>query len=357
MDSKRPPTPNGSKATLSQAVEGFLSQIRKGTTTDTYSAGLGAFRRFIIETGYGGYEAAEDDADSPTPIPLALLSDDVLVAFYGWLVDAYTSSHTVKTYLSALRRFLIWCDAQDLLPVGFQMGKAQSRLKATPGADNGAYHHRLVDPEVPRVVTYYDRIPLPQGDDWNARQRRLIILRNRAIVHTLYASAGRVSEVAGLTREMVLDGRLDEIQLTGKGDQTRMILLTPEAMEAIQGYTAERDDRHPALFISHSRGRGSPLSRQTIWRVVKEAAEALELHESTSPHSFRHYRATQLLNQGMPLESVQAYLGHKDISTTRRVYAHTRTETLRTQLDQYGQSPDEALEDLAQRRRDRQRGP
>jgi site-specific recombinase XerD len=355
MDSKHPPTPNGSKVTLSQAIEGFLSQIRKETTTDTYSAGLGAFRRFISETGYGGYEAAEDDADSPTPIPLDLLHDDVLVAFYAWLADTYSSSHTVRTYLSALRRFLIWCDAQDFLPVGFQMGKAQSRLKATPGVDNGAYHHRLVDPEIPRIVTYYDRIDLPQGDGWNVRQKRLIILRNRAIVHTLYASAGRVSEVAALTREMVLDGRLDEIQLTGKGDQTRMILLTPGAMQAIQDYIGERDDKHPALFISHGRGRGNPLSRQTIWSVVKGAAEALGLHDTTSPHSFRHYRATQLLNEGMPLESVQAYLGHKDISTTRRVYAHTRTETLRTQLDQYGRSPDEALEDLARRRRDRQR--
>jgi integrase/recombinase XerD len=123
-------------------------------------------------------------------------------------------------------------------------------------------------------------------------------------------------------------------------------------MQAIQAYIAERQDEHPGLFISHGRGYGKPLGRGTIWAVVKTAAKALGLHKSTSPHSFRHYRATQLLNEGMPLESVQAYLGHQDISTTRKVYAHTKTAVLRDQLATFGRSPTEAVEDLeAQRRR------
>jgi len=210
-----------------------------------------------------------------------------------------------------------------------------------------------VDPELPRVVTYYDELPLPEGDDWPSRRERLKILRARAIVHTLYASGGRVSEVASLTRRMVLDGRIDEVHIRGKGRQTRVILLTLEAMHAIQAYIAERNDDHPGLFISHGRGYGRPLGRGTIWKVVKDAALALGLHESTSPHSFRHYRATQLLNEGMPLESVQAYLGHKDISTTRTVYAHTKTDVLRDQLATYGLSPAEALEAEQRRRQGR----
>ena len=78
--------------------------------------------------------------------------------------------------------------------------------------------------------------------------------------------------------------------------------------------------------------------------MVKAAARALDLYETTSPHSFRHYRATQLLNEGMPLESVQAYLGHQDIATTRKVYAHTHTAVLRDQFDTYGLSPAQALQ-------------
>jgi site-specific recombinase XerD len=174
------------------------------------------------------------------------------------------------------------------------------------------------------------------------------------VVHTLYASGGRVSEVASLTREMVLDGRLDEVELTGKGGWPRLILLTTAAMQAIQAYIQERDDDYPALFISHGRGRGQALGRGTMWSIVKKAAKALGLHKSTSPHSFRHFRATQLLNEGMPLESVQAYLGHQDISTTRKVYAHTKTAVLRDQLAEFGRSPEEAVADLeAERRRRR----
>jgi site-specific recombinase XerD len=209
-----------------------------------------------------------------------------------------------------------------------------------------------VDPELPKIVTYYDELSLPQAGSRQNQLERLKILRARAIVHVLYASGGRVSEVASLTREMVLDGRLDEVHLTGKGGQPRLILLTPEAMKAIQTYVAERQDDYPGLFISHGRGHGKPLGRGTIWTVVKTAARSLGLHKSTSPHSFRHYRATQLLNEGMPLESVQAYLGHQDISTTRKVYAHTKTAVLRDQLATFGRSPIEAMEDLeAQRRR------
>ena len=125
-------------------------------------------------------------------------------------------------------------------------------------------------------------------------------------------------------------------------------------MRAIEAYVAERDDDFPGLFISHGRGYGNQLGRGTIWSVVKKAVKVLGLHRSTSPHSFRHYRATQLLNEGMPLESVQAYLGHQDISTTRKVYAHTRTAVLRDQLSTFGRSPTEALEDLEARRQRRQ---
>ena len=334
--------------TLEAMQEQFLATIQVPRTADTYCWALTALQRFIEETGYVGY----DQGDA---VPIECLQDDVLEGFYSWLTARYTSQQTVRTYLSAVRRFLAWLDARDLLAPDFQLGKAQNRLKAAQGKKKRIpYKHRRIDPELPRVVTYYDGLPLPQHDDWQSRLQRLKVLRARAIVHTLYASGGRASEVASLTREMVLDGRVDEVHLTGKGGQPRVILLTTEAMRAIQAYIAERDDDYLGLFISHGRGRGQPLGRGTIWAVVKKAAKALGLHQSTSPHSFRHFRATQLLNEGMPLESVQAYLGHQDISTTRKVYAHTKTAVLRDQLATYGRSPNEAIGDLEAERRRRQ---
>jgi site-specific recombinase XerD len=339
-------------ATLEETVVQFLATIQAPRTLATYRWALAALLRFVEETGY-----ATSGVEDKSPVRVDALGDDLLEEYYYWLTNQYSSQQTVRTYLSAMRRFLTWMDARDILAPGFQLGKAQSRLQAAQGKKARVpYKHRQVDPELPRIVTYYDKLALPAPTDEGNEIERLKILRARVIVHTLYASGGRVSEVASLTREMVLDGRIDEVHLTGKGGQPRVILLTREAMEAIQAYLAERQDDFPGLFISHGRGHGQPLGRGTLWAVVKKAAMALNLHKSTSPHSFRHFRATQLLNEGMPLESVQAYLGHQDISTTRKIYAHTRTAVLRDQLSTFGRSPEESLEDL-EARRQRRHGP
>jgi site-specific recombinase XerD len=333
--------------TLDSVQAEYLNTLQSPRTADTYRWALRCFGCFVEETGYAGH-----DPEAGTPFPVERLRDDVLEAFFSWLNEQDKSQQTVRTYLSALRRLLTWLDARDLLASDFQLGKAQNRLKAAQGQRGRVpYKHRRVDPELPRVVTYYDNMPLPQGNDRPSKLARQKILRARAIVHTLYASGGRVSEVASLTREMVLDGRIDEVHLVGKGGQPRLILLTRDAMRAIQAYLAERGDGYPGLFISLGRGRGQPLGRGTMWAIVKEATRALGLHKSTSPHSFRHFRATQLLNEGMPLESVQAYLGHRDISTTRKVYAHTKTAVLRDQLSTFGRSPAESLDDLEEQRR------
>ena len=329
--------------TLHTAAGQFVAGIQEPQTADTYRWALDAMERFLV---YG--EDEKDAGPDRPPYPISELETGMLEAFYLWMSDGRYARQSIKTYMAATRRFLHWLDARDELPVTFQLGKALSRLKEIQGQRRQSYKHRRVDPDLPEVVLYYDKLQLPEiedgGTDWKSRQERLILLRNRAIVHTLYASGGRVSEVASLTREMVLGGRLTEAHLQGKGGYTRVILFTPDAMNSIRVYLCERKDTHPALFISHGRNQGDALSRCSIWRVVKRAAGALDLYESTSPHSFRHYRATQLLNEGMPLESVQAYLGHQDIATTRMVYAHTHTAVLRDQLATFGLTPAQALQ-------------
>lgn len=275
------------------------------------------------------------------------LNDEILQRFSLFLSKRKFARATRRLYLSALRRLLQWMDANDKLPTGFNRAKAEAKLRVSRGDARAGYRHRAVDPDLPRIIAYYDEQPLPEpGDESNksSRTKRLELLRDRAIMHTLYASAGRVSEVASLTRAQLADGRSSEALITGKGNKQRMLFLTPEAQAAIRAYCNERDDPYPALFISHRRNKGRPLTRMSIWRIVKRAAKALGLSKAASPHAFRHYRATQLLNEGMPLESVQAYLGHASPETTRIVYAHTRTAVLRDQLNTYGLSAREAAE-------------
>jgi integrase len=339
---KRPtPEPTSTVADL-EFGDAFIGTIVSSPqTADAYRYGLGRLADFLADTQYMSI------GKPPAPkLAVANLRDDVLLKFNEWLTKRKYAAPTRDNYLAATKRFLIWLDANDRLPAGFQVGKAVNRLKAARGTRRSAKAGREPDPGIPRIVTYYDSIPLPSRDEKRGQIKRLEILRARAIVHTLYASAGRVSEVASLTREMVLDGRKSEVRITGKGNKDRILLLTKEAQQAIAAYCHERDDDYSGLFISHGRAAGKTLGRGTLWAVVKRAAKALGLYKGTSPHAFRHFRAQQLLHEGMDLDVLQAYLGHADISTTRRIYApYTAVEKVRDQLETFGRSARDAASD------------
>ncbi|CAG0936153.1 Tyrosine recombinase XerD [Thermoflexales bacterium] len=322
-------------------AEAFLETIQSSRNTAiAYRYGLSRLAEFIAETRY---------ISLPLPYAGSQLKDDLLVKFYEWMAKRKYAEQTLTSYLAVVKRFLIWLDANDRLPPSFQVGKAVNRLKAARGNRRSAKAGHEPDPGLPRIVTYYDSIPLPQPEEKRGAIKRLEILRARAIVHTLYASAGRVSEVASLTREMVLDGRKAEVRITGKGNKDRLLLLTREAQQAIAAYCRERDrlnDRAPGLFVSHGRDVGKTLGRGTLWSVVKKAAQELGLFKGTSPHAFRHFRAQQLLHEGMDLDVLQAYLGHADISTTRRIYApYTAVDKVRDQLETFGRTAQDAAED------------
>jgi site-specific recombinase XerD len=132
--------------------------------------------------------------------------------------------------------------------------------------------------------------------------------------------------------------------ISGKGGRPRTIHLRDYARKAVQAYIRERKDGNPALFVAHSRNANAArLSGTSAHKIVKRAVNALGLHESLSAHDFRHYRATQLLREGMPIEVVQEYLGHADISTTRSIYAPVLGVHIVSEwLDNVDQSPEEA---------------
>ncbi len=335
------PEPIVHSAAEIEFAEAFLETILSSRNTAiSYRYGLSRLAEFIADTHY---------IAAPLPYPANELKDDLLVKFYEWMIKRKYAEQTLTSYLAVVKRFLIWLDANDRLTETFQVGKAVNRLKATRGNRRIAKAGREPDPGLPRIVTYYDSIALPQPDEKRGQIKRLEILRARAIVHTLYASAGRVSEVASLTREMVLDGRKAEVRITGKGNKDRLLLLTKEAQQAIAAYCRERDrigDRSPGLFVSHGRDVGKTLGRGTLWSVIKKAAKELDLFKGTSPHAFRHFRAQQLLHEGMDLDVLQSYLGHADISTTRRIYApYTAVDKVRDQLETFGRSAKDAARD------------
>lgn len=267
------------------------------------------------------------------------LDTDVLRRFNSELDKRKYAKTTRQLYLAALRRYIGWLDAEDKLPTSFNRTKAEARLTALQSRrSRESYHPKDIDRRLPQIIAYYDNLLVPDNQN-----KRLELLRSRAIMHTLYSSAGRVSEVTSLTRAQVADGQADHASTLGKGNKLRTLFFTAEAQRAIHAYCAAREDTYPALFISHGRNKGRALSRARVWQTVKHAVRAMGISTITSPHSFRHYRATQLLNEGMSLEFVQEYLGHASPATTRIVYAQVNKRRLQEQLNEYGLSPKQAL--------------
>lgn len=246
---------------------------------------------------------------------------------------------TIALYIAALRRYIKYLIANDKLTL--DLTKADSKYTDNRGERNGKrYVPRSAPDELPKIVTCFDDLELPTGDKPRDKIKRLEILRNRALLHTLYASAGRISEILALTRKQISDGERDELEIIGKGRKKRTMFFTAESKRAVSEYCKARTDKAPALFISHKHKSKNGLSRRQAWKIVSDAGASVGV--KITPHMFRHYRATQLLNEGMPLESVQAYLGHASPETTRIVYAHTKTDVLRDQLNTFGLSPKDA---------------
>jgi site-specific recombinase XerD len=105
--------------------------------------------------------------------------------------------------------------------------------------------------------------------------------------------------------------------------------LSEESRRLIRAYVTERaDSPYGPLFASHGRGAGTAITPSHAWLLVKNAARAEGLYENTSPHSLRHRRAQDLLDEGMPLEWVATLLGHSHPDTTRIVYAWETDENM-----------------------------
>lgn len=161
-------------------------------------------------------------------------------------------------------------------------------------------------------------------------------LRDRALLELLYGTGARVSEVCGLDVDdltAVLADPSVGLRLVGKGDRQRVVPLGSYAAEAVEAWLvrgrpawAARGGSVPALLLNT---RGSRLSRQSAWAVIRSAGERAGLDVAgLSPHSLRHSFATHLLDGGADVRVVQELLGHASVTTTQ-VYTLVTAEHLR----------------------------
>ncbi|PJB59452.1 MAG: tyrosine recombinase, partial [Bacteroidetes bacterium CG_4_9_14_3_um_filter_41_19] len=161
--------------------------------------------------------------------------------------------------------------------------------------------------------------------------------RNKAIIETLYGCGLRVSELINMR---VSDLRLKEgiISVTGKGDKQRLVPLGSMAerqittyLKQIRVHVSPKKGSEDILFLNI---RGSMLSRQMVFLVVKELVQKAGIKKRVSPHTFRHSYATHLVQNGANLRAVQELLGHASITTTE-IYTHLNIRDLRKAILKY----------------------
>ena len=161
--------------------------------------------------------------------------------------------------------------------------------------------------------------------------------RNRAIVETLYSCGLRVSELINLSyQNLYLD--IGFIKVIGKASKERLVPIGSSAIKYITIYDKDyrknikvKAGNDGFLFLNR---RGSKISRNMIFIIIKKIAQKLNLEKKISPHTFRHSFATHMIEGGADLRAVQEMLGHESITTTE-IYTHLNKEYLREVVKKY----------------------
>jgi site-specific recombinase XerD len=172
----------------------------------------------------------------------------------------------------------------------------------------------------------------PEEKMMKMKTDKLKMLRDKAILETLFSTGLRVSELASLGRN--IDLKQDSISVRGKGEKVRVVFFSEDAKSALRNYLKERIDPSPFMFINHSKINPkssedfASLTSRSIERIVKEYASWCGINKKVTPHVLRHSFATNLLGNGADIRAVQKLLGHANISTTQ-IYTHVTDKELK----------------------------
>jgi integrase/recombinase XerD len=237
----------------------------------------------------------------------AKVTSEQITEYLGFVTSKGLSKRTTAHILSSLRSYFDWC---------VQEGEVKENPCDRVDAPKlGKYLPAVLSLEEVTAILESVDLKKPFGK------------RDRAILEVLYGCGLRVSEAASLRISHVY---LDEgfVNVIGKGDKQRLVPLGEVAADAIRAYLPDRpapkerkyDDY---LFLNRF---GTPLSRISIFNLVKDQAMAAGIQKEISPHTFRHSFATHLIENGADLRIVQEMLGHESILTTE-IYTHIDTQT------------------------------
>lgn len=229
--------------------------------------------------------------------------------------------NTQNYYLIALRNFLKYLAKRDIevLPADkIELGRQSERQVIF--LENSELERLLKAP-----ATASGGVPPKAG------MNTFKSLRGRAILELLFSTGLRVSELCALNRDSI-NLKSGEFAVRGKGDKVRLVFLSETAKTALKNYLEKREDIDPSLFIRQVKNANKQdnlrLTPRSVERLVHYYATKAGLSKRVSPHTIRHSFATDLLINGADIRSVQALLGHSNITTTQ-IYTHITDKQLR----------------------------
>jgi site-specific recombinase XerD len=240
--------------------------------------------------------------------------------------------NTQNYHLIALRVFLKYL-AKRSIP---SLAPEKIELAKTAGRDLDL----ISDQELRRLIEMPSQDKIEPGlSDKERKTRELKNLRDRAMLELFFSTGLRVSELCSLDRDTINLDR-DEFSIRGKGEKVRLVFLSDSARQAIKTYLAKRGELNEALFSSLSEINPSTslrtgkvnhegrLTPRSIERIIKKYAIKAGITKKVTPHTLRHSFATDLLQNGADIRSVQMMLGHSSVSTTQ-IYTHVTDKQLR----------------------------
>ncbi|MGB9824762.1 MAG: site-specific tyrosine recombinase XerD [Candidatus Hydrothermia bacterium] len=288
---------------LSEAINSFLSYImdEKGlslNTVESYQNDLTKFLEFS-----GDREVSE-------------ISLEDIDEFAVFLKKQELAQNTRSRIFSCLRTFLSYLEVE-----GVYDGNIAADIQIPK---------KIV--KLPDFLSVEEVIRLLESPDLSTPKG----LRDRAILELLYATGIRVSELTNLTLQNVfLEERV--IRVLGKGNKERIVPFNSEAAKYLEAYL---NSVRPMVLKKRGEDRvflnlrGGPISRVSVWKIIKEYSIKAGINKNLYPHILRHTFATHLLQRGCDLRTLQIFLGHASLMTTQ-IYTHLDKEFLKEVHQKY----------------------
>lgn len=296
--------------------------------------------------------------------------DNLIRQFLDYLcVERGLAQNTIYSYQSDLKKFLLFLEEKGRVAVGSNISKKDifdflmylkdKKLSANSIARNlisiralfkYLVGEKIIAEDVTAVIEspkLWKKLPDTLNIDEvekilsEPNSREIQCIRDKAILEILYGSGMRVSEVATLKLNDI-NFNAGFLKCKGKGQKERVIPFGSKAKIAIERYLKnsrpkfilKRKEREE-IFLSRL---GRPLSRVSIWKIVRSYARKAGIKKRITPHTLRHSFATHMLEGGADLRIVQELLGHADISTTQ-IYTHINKDRLKSIHQKYHPRP------------------